>query len=300
MKKLTMWLLTLAVAGIAADAVVAQREDEGDKPREEERDRDRDEDRGEDRDAERDEDRERDGDRERRRERDRERERGRERDGDRPRGPRDGDSPREGGPREGGPRDGEGRRPPFPGGPILAALDTNRNGVLESEEIDQAIIVLRRLDRDQDGRLTPDELRGRGPRDGDRPPGFAGPPPGRGEGRRGDGRPGEGRRGEGRPSPEQMMARFREADANKDGKLSKEEAPDRMKEGFGRLDTNDDGFVDEEEFEAMIRRMRDGGPGRPERDGEGRGRGERGDGRGERDLDRPRERDGDRPRPDVE
>ena len=267
MKKLAAVMLAAAVFGLIPNQASAQQEGGEDRPRESER-QEREGDRGP-----------RDGDRERR-------------EGDR--GPRDGDRERrEGdrGPRDGdrGPRDGDrGPRGDFqrddrfldrddrgrPNGPILSALDRNRNGILESEEIDQAIVVLRRMDRNRDGRLSPDELGGRPGPEGDRPRGT------------------DPRRGEGRFGPEQAMARFNEADTDKDGKLSKEEAPERMRQGFDRIDANNNGFVEKEEFESMIRRMMQGGRGRPPRDGEGRG--PEGRDRPPRDGERP-PRDGERP-----
>ena len=187
------------------------------------------------------------------------------------RGPRDGD-----GPRERGPRDGERRGPG--GNPLMAALDANKDGVIDAGEIKNGVAALQKLGRNEEGKLTAEEIGGRPPREGDRPPGD---------------RP---QRGEGRPSPEQMIARFNEADKNEDGKLSKEEAPDRMKEGFDRVDTDGNGFIEKAEFETLIKRMRDGG-GRPP----GAGRGREGDRpRGERS--RPREGDGGgkRERPEEE
>ena len=142
----------------------------------------------------------------------------------------------------------------------MGALDTNHNGVLESDEIDQAIVVLRRMDRNKDGRISPDEMGMMGRPGGDRPPRDGDRPPG-------DRPPRDGDRGG--FGPEQMMARFNESDANKDGKLSKEEAPDRMKEGFDRLDGNKDGFVDKDEFRKMLERFRGGQQGRGGRPGGG-------------------------------
>jgi hypothetical protein len=224
------------------------------------------------------------------------------RDGDRPageRGPRDGDRPAgERGPRDGdrpagerGPRDGGDRRPQ-PMGPIMALLDSNHNGVLESEEIDQAIVMLRRMDRNGDGRLTGEEFAQR--REGDRPPMREGARPGGDrapEGRR----PPEGSREGQRPTPEQMKERFLQADKDGDKRLSKDEAPDRLKEGFDRVDSDDSGFIEEAELDALIRRLEQGtrgpreGQGRDPREGQGRGprEGERGD-RERSDGDRER------------
>jgi hypothetical protein len=60
-----------------------------------------------------------------------------------------------------GPRGG---RPPL--GPLFGALDTNHDQILDADEIAHATDVLRKLDKNGDGKLTPDELR----------PNF-GPPP---------------------------------------------------------------------------------------------------------------------------
>lgn len=52
-------------------------------------------------------------------------------------------------------------------------------------------------------------------------------------------------RGE-RPDAAQMLA---EMDANKDGKLSKEEVKGPLQEQFSKIDTNDDDFISKEELE---------------------------------------------------
>src|SRR5262252_7520650 len=68
---------------------------------------------------------------------------------------------------------GPGGRHPVP--PIIAALDANHDGVIDSQEIDNAPAALRKLDKNGDGQLTMDELM---------PPPPAGGPggPGHGEG----------------------------------------------------------------------------------------------------------------------
>lgn len=89
--------------------------------------------------------------------------------------------PREGG---GGP---EGRRP-VP--PLVAALDTNRDGVIDADEMAKAAESLKKLDKNNDGKLTMEELRPQGgPRDGEGGP--RGPRDGEGGPRRGP-RDGEG------------------------------------------------------------------------------------------------------------
>ena len=78
--------------------------------------------------------------------------------------------------------------------PVMAALDSDGNGEISSEEIKGAVAALKKLDKNKDGKLTEDELRpnfgGRGGSQG----GPSGQRPSRG---------GEGRGGQrpGRPSP---------------------------------------------------------------------------------------------------
>jgi len=57
--------------------------------------------------------------------------------------------------------------------------------------------------------------------------------------------------------PREILERFKEADANGDGKLTEEEAPDRLKQNFDRFDANGDGAVDLEELsQALARRAK--------------------------------------------
>ena len=62
--------------------------------------------------------------------------------------------------REGLPADTERRPPP------LAIFDTDHDGIISAAEIAAAPDVLRRLDRDKDGKLSGDELMPRPPRGG--------------------------------------------------------------------------------------------------------------------------------------
>lgn len=167
------------------------------------------------------------------------------------------------------------RRPDGPpggpfGGGLFAVLDTDRDGQLSNAEIVWAGVALLKLDRNNDGKLTPDETFGPGGPPGRRGDGFPGD--GRpGVGRPGDGlpgaRPGENRPPEGRPgfgrgnmNPEAFRDRMKAADANKDGKISKEEAPPMLQQQFDRIDTNSDGFVDDDELRQMFQqRLREGG-----------------------------------------
>lgn len=146
----------------------------------------------------------------------------------------------------GEPAPGDGPRLP----PVMVALDANRDGELSSEEIEGAAKALKALDKNEDGKLTREELG----------------PPGGPVGRLGD-RPREGRPEEGRPgerrgqfNPEEFHDRLVAADANKDGKLSKDEAPDFLQERFDRIDANSDGVLDVTEIKQMMERMRQARP----------------------------------------
>jgi len=69
-----------------------------------------------------------------------------------------------GGPRMGG------------GGPLMAALDANHDGTIDEKEIANASAALKTLDKNGDGKLTMEELRG------PRPAGQGGARPGGGQG----------------------------------------------------------------------------------------------------------------------
>src|SRR5947209_6738887 len=89
--------------------------------------------------------------------------------GDRPPPPDGGPG---GGPQDGARPNGPGRggfRPPI--SPLEEALDANHDGIISAEEIANASAALKKLDKNGDGQLTPDEFRPmrRGP---------GGPPPG--------------------------------------------------------------------------------------------------------------------------
>lgn len=75
-------------------------------------------------------------------------------------------------PPEGGARPPHGK-PPVP--PLFAALDTDRDGKISSDELEAAPKSLKSLDKNEDGELTDDELRPPLPPQGDKP---QGPPPG--------------------------------------------------------------------------------------------------------------------------
>ncbi len=154
--------------------------------------------------------------------------------GDRPEGrPPEGRQER---PRDGGP---EGR-PRFPN-PVLEAIDADKNGELSAEEIANAATALKSLDKNSDGKLDMAETR---PNFEGMGRGFGGPPGG----------------GQGGGGSEEMINRLIAMDANKNGKLEKDEIPERMQSMFSRADKNEDGAIDKEEMTAMARE-RSGGQG---------------------------------------
>ena len=143
--------------------------------------------------------------------------------------------------REGGP-DG---RPRFPN-PVLEAIDADKNGELSADEIANAATALKTLDKNSDGKLDMAEMR---PNFEGMGRGFGGPPGGPGFGG-----------GQGGGGAEEMINRLIAMDANKNGKLEKDEVPERMQSMFSRADKNEDGAFDKEEMTAMARE-RAGGQG---------------------------------------
>jgi hypothetical protein len=146
------------------------------------------------------------------------------------------------------------RRPGGPEGammrmsnPLVTALDTNKDGVIDEKEIANAAVALKKLDKNGDGKLTEDELR----------PALTRPAVAGGGG------------------AEQMVRRLMEFDKNGDGKLSKDELPERMQSLMQRADTDKDGFLTKDEirkvaespqtFQPAAREGREGGDRPPER-----------------------------------
>jgi hypothetical protein len=83
--------------------------------------------------------------------------------------PPQGGKPPKGGKPPGPPQEGnpqgppQGQRPPLPPPPVIAALDTNKDGTISSEELKAAPEALLGLDQDGDGELSPQELFPHGP-----------------------------------------------------------------------------------------------------------------------------------------
>ena len=212
--------------------------------------------------------------------------------GKKDRGPGDGKRGGEG--QRGGSRGGHHARPPMGPPAIIKAIDANSDHKISTEEMENAAAVLKKLDKNGDGELTPDEFafpghgerphgkegHHRGPRDG-RPPHDGERPPRDGDRPPRDGKPGE--RGHHGPphGPGGFGDRFKEVDKNNDGKISKEEAIARVNEMFDKVDANGDGQIEKSEMREFMGKMMK----------EHRGRGHHGP---PRDGDKPR-RGGDRP-----
>lgn len=154
--------------------------------------------------------------------------------------------------------DTDGRRGPRgPGGPApLARFDANKDGTLDASEIAAAGTVLKGLDKNGDGVITPDEFRPERPANAtdDAPPAppADGTKPAKMAGKRGPGGPGG-------PGP------FALFDGDHDGVIDADEialAPDTLK----ALDKDGDGILSPAEMRP------------PGRGGEGRGQGKRGAG----------------------
>ena len=125
--------------------------------------------------------------------------------------------------RGGGEREGGARR--F--NPLLTALDTNSDGTLDDKEIANASAALKKLDKDGDGKLTPEELRPAMRRSERGTPGQAGSNAGA------------------------LATRLMQFDKNADGKLTKDELPERMQPMLEKGDLDKDGSLGKEEIEKL-------------------------------------------------
>lgn len=168
-------------------------------------------------------------------------------------GPRDSDRrPRPDGMRDRGPARG-----PMPEGgvmmmmmlPVLAALDTDRDGEISAEEIAKASESLKTVDTNKDGKIDLQEMR---PSTGRRPDQRAQML----KMRDGDRRLADRERG-GRQVgfSDELLARLMRADKDQDGFLTEEELPTNLKRLFPKADTDGDKKLSGDEIKkAMLKR----------------------------------------------
>ena len=139
--------------------------------------------------------------------------------------------------------------------PVMAALDTDKDGELSAKEIETAVAALKTLDKNEDGKLGEDELR----------PDVSGFRGGPGLGGFGRGRRGPDFGGRREVDPERMAAafvdHFMSYDRNKDDQLSKDEVPEQMQSLLTRADKDDDGMATRDELMTLIRSEAGGGGG---------------------------------------
>ncbi len=95
--------------------------------------------------------------------------------------------------------------------PVLSAIDTDHDLIISDAEMAAAPAVLRILDQNHDGRLTPEEC------------GFGGPAQG--------------------PSADELFEELMAFDRNNDGKLEKSELPERLRGLLDRAERDADGKV---------------------------------------------------------
>lgn len=152
-------------------------------------------------------------------------------------------------------REGAPDQPTIDAGEIFAKLDANKDGFVAGDEVpvgQKSLFdrLVRNADANGDKQLSAAEFQtGLKPANEPKQPLAGGGPPGR----RGGGAPQEDRQ------------RFERLDANKDGKLSKEEPPQPLQQAFARLDANSDGSLSPAELVrgGMQVMQRPGAPGTP-------------------------------------
>lgn len=144
---------------------------------------------------------------------------------------------------------------------FMQKFDKNQDGVLTKDELPEFLAKgFEKADRNGDGKLDMDEvekmlthMRERNKPGQDNPEGKK-PGAGNPEGKKID--------------PERIVADvLGRMDANKDGKISKDEAQGFIKEYFDKIDGNKDGFVDKDELTQAAKRMAAGQGGRPGKQG---------------------------------
>ena len=163
--------------------------------------------------------------------------------GQRPRGGEQGEQGQRG-------QRGQGGRENQPS-PLLRLFDVDRDGVVSTEEMNNAAAVLLKMDKDGDGSLSAEELRPQGGRRGQGGQrggqGQRGPRDGnRNRGQGGEQQNEQSRRG-GSGGDTQFANQLMELDIDGDGTLSRAELPEHMQVAFDGVDVNGDGVVSAEE-----------------------------------------------------
>ena len=154
----------------------------------------------------------------------------------------------------------------------LRSMDVNKDGKIAKDELPERMqSILTRVDTNKDEVIDEQELKTLE----DRFKGNATQRP-QENGRQGE-RP-QGQRPQGQPPAQAQqgqqrtiggfIARLREMDTNKDGKISKDEIPERMQSILTRVDTNNDDSIDEKELKALATRVGGNAGQRPQGDGQ--------------------------------
>ena len=168
--------------------------------------------------------------------------------------------------------------------PLFRIFDTDGNNELSAEEISDAAQALKKLDKNEDGKLTPDEFRPSGGRPGQQGRSMQGPPNGRqGQGgRSNDGRGGQqagrsgggrgaqqggrggqsgeqgggGRRGDPAQADAQFATQLMELDANQDNQIGSDEIPPHMQTAFKLADADKNNSLDQTELLVLASQFR--------------------------------------------
>ena len=168
--------------------------------------------------------------------------------------------------------------------PLFRIFDADGNNELSAEEISNADQVLKKLDKNEDGKVTPDEFRPSGGRPGQQGRAMQGPPNGRQgqDGRSGNGRGGQqagrsggargaqqggrggqagqqgggGRRGDPAQADAQFAKQMMELDANQDNLIGSDEIPSHMQTAFKLADADKNESLDEKELLVLASQFR--------------------------------------------